>query len=267
MKLSSFFEKHPVFTAGELKEYLGSSGSTNPHTRSALLKYYKDQWRIVAVKRELYAVVPLDVSPDSYPVDPYLIASRMKPDAILAYHTALEFHGKAYSIFNRFNYLTKRTSSPVKFQEYEFRGILYPQKLRDRNADLGVEVTERLGLDIKVTTLERTFVDVFDRPDLSGSSEEIWRSLESIEFFNLDEVIRYCRLLNNATTSAKVGYFLEENRDRLMVEESHLNALKKLRPRGPHYYNRNVRKAGQLIRNWNLVVPTEILNRRWDEIR
>ena len=31
-------------------------------------------------------------------VDPYLVAAKMTEDAVLAYHTALEFHGRAYSV-------------------------------------------------------------------------------------------------------------------------------------------------------------------------
>ena len=61
---------------------------------------------------------------------------------------------------------------------------------------------------VSVTGLERTFVDVLNRPDLTGSWEEIWRSLESVEFFDLDKVAVYVDLFGNATTAAKVGFFL-----------------------------------------------------------
>ena len=49
---------------------------------------------------------------------------------------------------------------------------------------------ERLGVKIAVTTLERTFVDMLDRPHLSGSWEEIWKSFENIEYLDLNQVIR-----------------------------------------------------------------------------
>ena len=65
-------------------------------------------------------------------------------------------------------------------------------------------------------------VDVLNRPDLSGGWEEIWRSLESVEFFDFDKVVEYALLLGNATTAAKVGLFLEQHREPLMVEEKHL---------------------------------------------
>jgi predicted transcriptional regulator of viral defense system len=73
-------------------------------------------------------------------------------------------------------------------------------------------------MELRIASLERTLVDALDRPDLSGSREEIWRSLESVEFFNLDKVVEYGLLLGNATTGAKVGFFLEQHRKPLMEE-------------------------------------------------
>jgi hypothetical protein len=38
-------------------------------------------------------------------------------------------------------------------------------------------------------------VDVLDRPRLSGGWEEVWRSLETIPFLDLDQVVQYALLL------------------------------------------------------------------------
>jgi predicted transcriptional regulator of viral defense system len=127
-------------------------------------------------------------------------------------------------------------------------------------------VADRTGLDVRVTGLERTLVDVLDRPDLTGSWEEIWRSLELVEFFNLDVVVEYVSLLDNATTAARVGFFLEQHRESLMVQDVHLKALQKLRPRQPHYFDRARRKDGRLVKQWNLVVPSAVMTRSWAEV-
>ncbi len=109
-------------------------------------------------------------------------------------------------------------------------------------------------------------VDVLNRPDLSGGWEKIWRSLESVEFFDLDKVVEYVLLLGNATTAAKVGFFLEQHRDPLMIEEKHLKSLHNLRPQQPHYLDRDKRKSGRLVSEWNLAVPQEVLERTWAEV-
>jgi predicted transcriptional regulator of viral defense system len=69
----------------------------------------------------------------------------------------------------------------VRFRGNEFRGVLFPKALREKEEELfGVNREDRAGLQVRVTSLERTMVDLLDRPDLSGGYEEIWRSWEEI---------------------------------------------------------------------------------------
>ena len=267
MKLTEFFHKNPVFTSEEFAQYLVSRGEAGPRTQETLLAYYKKTGRILGVKRGLYAVIPAWADPDSYPVDPFLVAANLTSDAVLSYHTALELHGRAYSVQDHFTYSASHPLSTFTFRSYLFRGAKFPEALRRTGKEgFGVLTTERAGMKIKVTSLERTLVDVLDRPSLSGSWEEIWRSLESVEFFDLEKVVEYALLLENATTAAKVGFFLEQHREPLMVEEHHLKSLNRLRPRQPHYLDRSRRKSGRLVSRWNLVIPSEVLDRTWEEV-
>ena len=267
MNLNVFFSHHAVFTLEELDRFLAGKGSRNRHTRNSLLSYYRQQGRIISIRRGLYAVAPPGMSPDSCPVDPYLLAAKMASDAVLAYHTALAFYGNAYSTYEQFYYLSGRRSAPVTFRSYEFRCVVTPRILRSKGQEMfGVNRRERSGVDVMVTSLERTLVDVLNRPDLSGSWEEIWRSLESVEYFDLDRVVEYALMLENATTAAKVGFFLEQHRESLMVEDEHLKSLLDFRPRRPHYLERGKRTAGHLVTNWNLVLPKEVLDRSWGEV-
>ena len=267
MKLNEFLSQHDVFTVDELDLFLSEKGSGKPSTRKALLTYYRKQGRIVSVRRGLYAVIPFGSLPDSSPVDPYLLTAKMTKDAVLAYHTALEFHGKAYSVYTRLYYLTTRRSLPVRFRSYEIRGVLVPRLLRAKGKEMfGVVRHKRSGVELCVTSLERTLVDVLDRPELTGSWEEIWRSLESVEFFDIDQVVEYVLLLENATTAAKVGFFLEQHKENLMVDDVHLKPLRKLCPKRPHYLIRGKRQCGRLVKEWNLMVPDEILNQSWGEV-
>lgn len=267
MKLEDFFHRRPVFTVEELAEFLASDGSRSPRTQESLLAYHRKAGRIVRVRRGFYAVVPQGAIPETYPFDPFLLASKMTKDSVLAHHTALEVHGKAYSVHEHFTYLAGRPLRPVTFRSHVFRGVKYPKALRLKGEEsFGVVNVDRVGIGIRVTGLERTLVDVLDRPDLTGSWEEVWRSMESVEYFDLDKVIDYVFLLGNSTTAAKVGFFLDQHREPLMVEETHLKPLRDLRPRRPHYLERSKRKAGRLVADWNLVVPEKVLHRSWGEV-
>ena len=162
------------------------------------------------VRRGLYAVIPPGADPGSYPVDPCLVAAKLTPDAVLSHHTALEFHGRAYSVWSHLIYSASRPVGPLTFRSQVFRGAKFPEALlRSGTKHFGVLTSERSGVAVRVTSLERTLVDVLHRPDLSGGWEEIWRSLESVEFFNVDQVVEYALLLGNATTAAKVGLFFD----------------------------------------------------------
>lgn len=266
MRSRDFFAGHPVFTYREFASALASRGRSN-RTPDSLLTYYVQTGRLVRVRRGLYASIPTGAAPDECPVDPYLVAAKLTEDAVLAYHTALGFHGNAYSARWELFYLTGRRSRPLAFRDNHFRSVPFPKALRERHQEgFGVLVAERTGLDVRVTSLERTLVDVLDRPDLAGGWEEIWRSLESVEFFDIDRVVEYALLLQNGTTAAKVGLYLDQHREPLMVEDAHLDRLKERRPRTPHYLVRASRKTGRLVKDWNLVVPAYVLERSWEEV-
>ena len=267
MHVNKFLSQRAVFTVDELDAFLAAKGSRSRNTRKALLAYYRERGRILPVRRGLYAVVPFGSAPETCPVDPYLLGAKATKDAVLAYHTALELHGCAYSVYTRIHYLSVQRSLPFTFRSYEIKGVPVPQALRAKGEEMfGVDRHNRSGVEVRVTNHERTLVDSLDRPRLTGSLEEIWRSLESIEFFDLDQVVEYVLLLENATTAAKVGFFLEQHRESLMVNDSHLGALQKLCPRQPHYLIRGKRKGAQWVKEWNLMIPPEVQNKDWGEV-
>lgn len=267
MKMDAFLSRHAVFTVEELDRFLTARGSGNPNTRRSLLTYYRKQGRIKSIRRGLYATVPIGGDPVLSPVDPYLVAAKMTPDAVLSYHTALEFHGKAYSVYSRLHYVSSYKSLPLKFQSHEFIRAPVPEPLRTKGKTMfGVVGRVQSGVEIRVTNHERTLVDVLARPELTGSSEEIWRSLEAVEFFDLDQVIDYVHVLENATTAARVGFFLEQHKDELMVEEVHLEPLRRMRPRQPHYFVRSKREGCRWVKDWNLMVPVDIVKKSWGEV-
>lgn len=267
MVVNEFLERHPVFTLAEFKSFLDEKASVNEWTQQNLLAYYKRKGRIIGVKRGLYAVVPLGTKPDEFLPDPFLLAAKMAEDSVLSYHTALEFYGSAYSVQNRFIYLSLVQSKKLSWREYAFKSVPFPKALLRKDKELfGVRTEDRKGIAVKVTGLERTMVDIFDRPDLGGGWEEIWRSLDLVEYMNLEEVVDYALLLGNSTTIAKIGFYLEQNRERLMVDDSYLRRLRKKMPSTPRKMERTGSQPGKFVSAWNLVVPRPVYERIWEEV-
>lgn len=267
VKLANFFENNPVFTRDELEQYVDGKRSGNSKTLEQMINYHLEKENIGQVKRGLFYTVKRGYSVSNCPVDLMLVTGKMRKDAILAYHTALDFHGRAHSMYNEYYFLTKKAKNTRKT---EFRGstikpIQTPKSLLDSGKErLGVKLVDRKGLDISITNLERTLVDLLDRPDLSGGWEEIWQSTGGFGFLNMNEVIEYTVALDNATTTAKVGYFLEQHQDQYDVEEQHLDRLEQYAPNQPRYMDKSYDES-TMVSRWNLIVPDDVMERNWKE--
>jgi len=263
VKSHDYFAKNPVFTHSDFMTAIMSRGRTRA-TANNLLALHLASGRLVRVKRGLYAVVARGVDAAEATIDPYLVASKMQEDSVVAYHAALQFHGKAYSLWRTFQYLTRKRVRTVHFRDLSFVSVQAPAIVRGLpDFGGGVREVRHAGGLVKVTSLERTLVDVLEAPDKGGGWEEIWRSLEMVEFFDLDEVFAYVRKLGSAVVAARVGFFLDRNREALMVETERLEELRALAPEQPRYLDPG-REPGRLIQEWNLIVPERVLNRTWE---
>jgi len=265
MRTADYFETNPIFCHSEFVAAHTADGRSE-FTSNNLLARHSVSARLIRVRRGLYAVVPRGVDPDKASVDPYLLASRLTDDAVVAYHAALQFHGKTYSVWRRFHYLTGKRTRPFSFRGMEFVPVQVPSAVRSLPQWGGgtIEVPHAGG-QARVSTLERTLVDVLDKPEKCGGWEEIWRSLGMVEFFDLDAVIAYAMAFGSSLTIARVGFFLEQQREALMVNDNHLSALRAQAPKQPRYLD-GTRTSGRLVPRWNLIVPESVLDRRWEEV-
>ena len=51
-----------------------------------------------------------------------------------------------------------------------------------------------------------------------------------------------------------------------MVGDSHRDHLLRMRPRQPHYLNRDKRQDCKWVKDWNLMIPADILNKSWEDV-
>ena len=261
--IPAFLENHPVFTSEELRKFLRFPEGTRK--LSDIILHNKRMGRIGAVKTGLYYAVRPGSTSQSTPVDPYQLAAKLADDAVLAFHTALDLLGYGHSMFNTYYYYSSRPHPAVRFRKEHFRCVLVPQELQKRTSALfGTEKRERLGVKVVITDNERTLVDALERPQFCGGFEEMYRSLEKIPFLRPDHVLEYLELRAQKNLFARVGYFLEQHREQFQIDESVLNLMERSKPTQPLYWDRS-RKGGILKRRWNLIVPEDVDNRKWEE--
>ena len=143
-ELLAFFATHPVFSRAELTANLCAHRLRTPKAVDALLRYHVRAGHLLKLRRGLYAAVPAGADPETSPVDPYLLASRLAGDAVLGYHTALGLHGKAHSVFQEFHFLTGSAPRPFRFRGQRFCAVAFPRKLvRAGKERFGVEMRDR----------------------------------------------------------------------------------------------------------------------------
>jgi predicted transcriptional regulator of viral defense system len=255
MKPDQFLARHSLFTREEL---IAALVGRSPATLDAHLARWRRQGRIDRVKNGLY----LRCDPDDTTAPDFVaIAARMAPDAAAAYHTALEAHGCAQSFFDRLTFATWTRAKPVDFMGRLFAPVRPRSPLLKRiGGEDWIERLDRAGLEVRVTSLERTAADVLDRPSLAGGAEEVWRSLAALPAIDPEALLDYVRVLNNRTLAARVGFFLETRREELAVPASVFEELQTLLPTHPVHLDRVL--GGRLNSRWRLFVPEELFDPR-----
>ena len=264
MDADVFLSKHPVFTREDWLKSL--AGSDSVRTKETKLHYYVKKGRAVRVRHGLYVSVPPGDDPATVHPDPFLVCAKAAADSVVAYHAAMELHGRAYSLHQRFDFQTSTDVRSFAFRGVSYRARTFPVRLMDlEETHCEVEEQERSGLTVRVTTLERTLVDALDRPELAGGWEEIWRSMGSVEYYDGKRIVNYLKLLGNATTVAKTGYFLEQHLAALPFGAGVLDELAAMRPQQPRRMDRQRRDDDVFAPRWNLIVPRQVAEQSWEE--
>lgn len=264
--LQIFLKENKVFTFDMFAKTINYDNVRSQQTLHNMLAQHIQRAHIIRIKRGLFASIPYGAYPDKHPINPYLIAKYMANDAVIGYHSALAIHGYTYSTSYRIIYITSQNIKDIQFRNELFQSTAVPKRLKEQEChNIYVDIADIQGEDVLVTSIERTLVDVLDRPHLGGGWEEIWRSLNMIERVKIEHIIDYVLLLGNATTVAKVGFYLQQRQTDLKISERYLDKLKRQCPLSPHYMSGAYHKDNQLISDWNLVVPKSLIQQDWEE--
>ena len=209
-----FFSARPFFRRAEYAAAVGREPGDRIVT--AMLAQHMKAGNIRRIAREVFASVPKHAEARTWSVDRFLAASRLRPGGVIAYHSALELHGYAYS--EGYDVQVIAPGEPRLFEAHGVtcrfvrppRGFVGP----DASETNGVTTVDRLGLDVRVTTLARTVADLFDRHDLAGGAEELFNSLDLVARVDAGALVRHARARGNAAAAGAMGFRLERERER-----------------------------------------------------
>ena len=259
-----FFSAHPVFNRAEYAAAVGRS----PHdkTVSAMLGQHLRVGNIKRIARGVFASVPKHADAATWSVNRFLAASRLRSNSIIAYHSALELHGRAYTEAREVQVIALGEPGVCEFAGFTCRFVNPPRGLlhQDGKSLDGVTTVDRMGLKISVTTVERTIADLFDRYDLAGGAEELFNSLNLFVRIDVAILIRYMNKLGNATAAGALGYWLEQEQNVLRIPPEFLAELHAMAPRHAQYALGTKPGQGRMAKGWNVILPVEIVERRFE---
>lgn len=258
MKTAEFFATNPVFSLDVATTALAPKGGRLGMVER--LKYHLRSGRLMLQTRGVYAVVPPGVPVHRFHPDPFLVASAVRPEGIFSYHSALELLGAAHSVWHQCTLYVEQRRRPLRLNGTTIRFLEHPGPIRTAASErIGTMRVERQGKLLRTTGRERTLVEGFRRPVLTGGLEELVLSASGFSSLDLDLIEKVLHGYAIANLWAAVGWFLERFQKTFYVPEGMLERLAQHRPRSPHYLERG-RRGGAMAARWNLILPEALAN-------
>jgi len=244
ISLTQFAQSSPLFTLEELGHRYGKKKPTRS-VRNMLYRL-KRQGRVRQLTKGVYAGALATAS-----LNRYSVPSKLREDAAVAFHSALEFHGAANQVFQTVYYLSVRPRRDVAFDAVTYHCVAPPSQLvRARRLDFQVELSRD---KVRVTGRERSIVDCLAFLPYSGGVDELDRSLAMLPSFDFDVALEYLRLLRMPWLYARLGFLLDRHAEKLFFKGKSRDAFLKRLPRGVAYLDRK-RPGNRWVPTWNLMV-------------
>lgn len=254
-----FFSDHPVFRRAEYASAVGRRSDDKVVTE--MLAQHLRAGNIRRIARGVFASVPKHADAQKWVVDRFLAASRLRIDGVIAYHSALELHGCAYTEGHIVQVIAHGEPSMLETLDFACKFIRPPRGFESSNS---VSVVDRMGLDVRLTSIERTIADSFDRYDLSGGPEELFNSLDLVARVDATGLVSHARSLGNAAAAGAIGFWLEREQQRLGVPDETLHSLRDLAPNQVRYALGTQTGEGKTATGWNVILPTNLIERRFE---
>jgi predicted transcriptional regulator of viral defense system len=245
VSLTQFAQSSPLFTLEELGHRYGKKKPTRS-VRNMLYRLIR-QGRVRPLTKGVYAGALATAS-----MNRYSVPSKLRKDAVVAFHSALEFHGLANQVFQTVYYLSVRPRRDVAFDGVTYHCVAPPRQLvRVHRLDFQVESSRD---KVRVTGRERSIVDCLAFLPYSGGVQELDRSVAILPSFDFDVALEYLRLLRMPWLYARLGFLLDRHAEKLFFKGKSRDAFLRKLPRGVAYLDRK-RPGNRWVLTWNLMVP------------
>ena len=231
-----------------LSEFVNKTGMSI-FSASTTLNRWKKAGVVYQIRRDLYCVKnPVGNIPA---VHKFEVACKISNTSFLSHHSALEFHGLGHQIFN-----VVMVSDNAAFRSFSFDDCDYQSYITKIGMN-GV-ITSWINPNVRVTDLERTFVDCIDRVGRAGGAEELFHCFEGLYKMDFLKIERYLNIYNKVCLYKKVGYVVERLKDQIDVPADFVAKCREIGKATVSNFSAT-EKCDVFIKEWNLYIPKIIV--------
>lgn len=231
------------------------AGSSRGYIHRKYVSKLVEERRLQRVRRGLFVVLSPLEKPRNHVADRLLIASKVRDEYYLGFHTALEYYGCAHSLYNEAYVCVKQKDwfNRFRYGRFVFRSTF----VKDTN----LEVLDKSYQEhvLRVSSRERTFIECLDRVKYAGGWEECLKSLYGLGGLDFQKLIDLLLKGRSDILLRRVGYVLELLKEHSPFYE-HLEdqVLDEIAGRvsEPLRYLVNG-ESGPTNERWNLYVPKD----------
>jgi len=246
--LTRYAETAPLFTLDDLRRLYGPNVAST--LLSTVLYRLRRQGRVHAVCPGVYRGAFSQIQ-----LNRFAVPSRLRPDAVIAFHSALEHAGLANQTFRTLYYLSARPRRDVLYEQQTYHRVAPPRRLvKAKRLEMQVELA---GDKIRVTGRERTLVDCLLHLEYSGGVMELDQCLSMFPSFDFEKALDYLRVLKHPWLYARAGFLLDRHAERLFFSGKWRDELLRRKPRGVVYLDKKT-PGLKWVPLWNLMVPPEL---------
>ena len=237
-----------------LSEFVNKTGMSI-FSASTTLNRWKKAGVVYQIRRDLYCVKnPVGNIPA---VHKFEVACKISNTSFLSHHSALEFHGLGHQIFNVVMVADKAAFRSFSFDECDYQSNI------TRIGMNGV-ITSWINPNVRVTDLERTFVDCIDRVGRAGLfAEELFHCFEGLYKMDFLKIERYLNIYNKVCLYKKVGYVAERLKDQIDVPADFVEKCREISKATVSNFSAT-EKCKVFVKEWNLYIPLVIVKEDGD---
>jgi predicted transcriptional regulator of viral defense system len=180
-----------------------------------------------------------------------MIASKLTDDYFISHYSAAKAHGFAerYS-----NHVYISSMSHQRDLAYHDNLIKFLRVTPDRF--FGIEKLKYMNDIIMISDIERTMIDIVNRPKLSGDWTEVIEVMKNIQKIDQERFLQYLMKFNNKRT-ARISGFLLDNIKSIDLENDIKERIMEFSGDNIYYMNKD-HYDNNLDKEWNLIVPRRI---------